>query len=230
MAPGTSYATNPNAMDTLTHDVLFTNVAQTPDGDVWWEGMTKEAPPHLTDWHGNDWTHGTFIGSTIASETTAAASGQVGQIRRDPMAMVPFCGYHMGDYFSHWLEIPLATTADKMPKIFGVNWFRRGEDGHFLWPGFGENARVLKWIFERTDDEAEAQTTPIGLIPAEGALDLSGLDIDATDLEQLFAIDANAWYAEAASIREFYKIFGEHLPADLKNEVENLEQRLKEGE
>lgn len=285
VAPGTSYSTNPNAMDTLTHDVLFTNVAQTPEGDVWWEGMTKEAPPHLIDWHGNDWTpdakapaahpnarftaranqcpaidpafddprgvpisailfggrrpstvplvyeafdwaHGTFIGSTIASETTAAASGAVGQIRRDPMAMLPFCGYHMGDYFAHWLDIPLATTPDKMPKIFAVNWFRRGEEGQFLWPGFGDNSRVLKWIFERTDGAAEAEATPIGLVPTEDSLDLSGLEVSDDEMEQLFAINPEEWRQEAASIREFYKRFGEHLPFDLSSQLDALENRL----
>jgi phosphoenolpyruvate carboxykinase (GTP) len=285
VAPGTSYATNPNAMDTLKKDVLFTNVAETPDGDVWWEGMTEQKPADLTDWHGNpwtpaskapaahpnarftaraaqcpsidpafddprgvpisailfggrrpgtiplvyearDWQHGTFIGSTIASETTAAATGAVGQIRRDPMAMLPFCGYHMGDYFAHWLDIPRSTTPDRLPKIFAVNWFRKGHDGKFLWPGFGENSRVLKWIFERCDNENVGQQTPIGLVPAPGELDLEGLRLSDEALEQLFEVDSNAWKAEAASIRTHYQTFGEHLPFELKGELETLEKRL----
>lgn len=285
VAPGTSYSTNPNAMDTLKRDVLFTNVAQTPDGDVWWEGMTEEKPPHLTDWRGQEWTpdsktpaahpnarftaraaqcpsidpayddprgvpisailfggrrpgtvplvfeardwqHGTFIGATIASETTAAASGAVGQIRRDPMAMLPFCGYHMGDYFAHWLDIPSSTTPDRLPQIFAVNWFRKGEDGKFLWPGFGDNARVLKWIFERTDGKNEGVETPIGRVPAPAELDLSGLNLSESALGQLMEVDPQAWRAEAASIRENFAIYGEHLPFELRGELESLEARL----
>ncbi len=288
VAPGTSYATNPSAMDTLKRDVLFTNVAQTEDGDVWWEGMTSEKPAHLTDWKGQPWTpdsttpaahpnarftaraeqcptidpafddprgvpiaailfggrrpgtiplvveafgwqHGTFIGSTIASETTAAASGEVGQIRRDPMAMLPFCGYHMGDYFAHWLEIPNTTTPDRLPKIFGVNWFRKGENGKFLWPGFGDNSRVLKWIFERCDGENEGVETAIGLVPNAAELDLSGLDLSKEALETLFEVDPEKWRAEAASIRAHYLTFGEHLPFELRGELEGLEARLEEG-
>jgi len=286
VAPGTSAATNPNAMATLRHDVIFTNVAETPEGDVWWEGMTRKKPPHLTDWRGNDWTpdsptpaahpnarftaradmcpvidpayddprgvpisailfggrrpgtiplvyeafswaHGVFIGSAIASETTAAAEGQSGAVRRDPMAMLPFCGYHMGDYFAHWLEVPQATTSDRLPKIFAVNWFRKGADGHFLWPGFGENSRVLKWIFERTEGQGAAETTPIGLVPGEGALDLKGLDVSEADLEELFAVDREAWLTEAESIGAYHARFGEHLPRELKQELANLTARLK---
>ncbi len=285
VAPGTSYATNPSAMDTLKRDVLFTNVAQTPENDVWWEGMTPEKPPHLTDWKGQPWTpespepaahanarftaraeqcptidpafddprgvpisailfggrrpgtiplvvearnwqHGTFIGSTIASETTAAASGAVGQIRRDPMAMLPFCGYHMGDYFAHWLDIPSSTTPDKLPKIFGVNWFRKGDDGKFLWPGFGDNSRVLKWIFERCDGVNQGVETPIGLVPEPSELDLNGLDLSPEALDNLFEVDKEKWRAEAASIRAHYATFGEHLPFELRGELESLEARL----
>ncbi len=285
VAPGTSYATNPSAMNTLKSDVLFTNVALAPDGDVWWEGMTGEKPAHLTDWKGNAWTpkseapaahpnarftarasqcptidpayddprgvpisailfggrrpgtiplvceafswqHGTFIGSTIASETTAAASGEVGQIRRDPMAMLPFCGYHMGDYFAHWLDIPSSTTPDRLPKIFGVNWFRKGADGKFLWPGFGENSRVLKWIFERCDGENTGIETPIGLVPDANELDLDGLELSGEALETLFSVDNEAWKLEAASIRQHYATFGEHLPFELRGELESLEARL----
>ncbi|RYX85415.1 phosphoenolpyruvate carboxykinase (GTP) [bacterium] len=283
VAPGTSSHTNPAAIGTLKRDVVFTNVARTPEGDVWWEGMTDEKPAHLTDWRGQDWTpasgtpaahpnarftarasqcpvidpayddprgvpisailfggrrpstvplvyqarswaHGTFIGSTIASETTAAASGQVGQIRRDPMAMLPFCGYHMGDYFAHWLDIPSTTTPDKMPQMFGVNWFRRAEDGSFLWPGFGDNARVLKWIFERTDGEADGIETPIGWVPDE--LDLSNLDVSPEAMEQLLTVDPAEWQREAALIRDFYTRFGEHLPFELKAELDALDARL----
>jgi phosphoenolpyruvate carboxykinase (GTP) len=288
VAPGTSDKTNPNAMGTLKSDVLFTNVAQTSDGDVWWEGMTGEKPAHLTDWRGNSWTpesgspaahpnarftaraaqcpsidpafddprgvpisailfggrrastvplvyesfnwqHGTFIGSTIASETTAAASGEVGQVRRDPMAMLPFCGYHMGDYFAHWLDIPSTTTPDRLPKIFAVNWFRKGEDGRFLWPGFGDNARILKWIFERTDDEALGQETPIGRLPFPEELDLSGLNLSRNEIEALLEVDHEEWKAEAASIREYHARFGEHLPWELRDELAALEQRLGAG-
>ena len=286
VAPGTSYDTNPNAMDTLTHDAIFTNVARTDEGDVWWEGMTSEPPSHLTDWHGKDWTpetgtnaahpnarftaranqcpaidpafddprgvpisailfggrrpstvplvveardwtHGTFIGSTIASETTAAASGAVGQIRRDPMAMLPFCGYHMGDYFAHWLDIPSTTTPARLPKMFAVNWFRKGDDGKFLWPGFGDNARVLKWIFERTNNKAAAVDTPLGRVPAPGSLDLKGLDLSPNAMDELTRVDVDKWRAEAASIREFYQTFGEHLPFELAGELDRLEKELK---
>jgi phosphoenolpyruvate carboxykinase (GTP) len=286
VAPGTSAHTNPAAIGTLQRDVVFTNVARTDEGDVWWEGLTDEKPAHLTDWRGEEWTpesktpaahpnarftarasqcpvidpayddprgvpiaailfggrrpstiplvyqarswqHGTFIGSTIASETTAAASGQVGQIRRDPMAMLPFCGYHMGDYFAHWLDIPSTTTPDKMPLLFGVNWFRRSEDGKFLWPGFGDNARVLKWIFERTDGQVEARETPIGLVPVPGELDVSGLDVSPESMARLSEVNADEWRSETASIREFYARFGEHLPFELKSELDELDARLK---
>ncbi len=285
VAPGTSEATNLAAIGTLTQDVVFTNVARTPEGDVWWEGLTERKPAHLTDWRGDEWTpdsktpaahpnarftarasqcpaidpayddprgvpisailfggrrpstvplvyqarnwaHGTFIGSTIASETTAAASGQVGQIRRDPMAMLPFCGYHMGDYFAHWLDIPSTTTPDKMPLLFGVNWFRRGEDGAFLWPGFGDNARVLKWIFNRIDGRAGARETPVGLVPAPGELDVAGLDVSPETMERLTEINTELWKREAASIREFYARFGEHLPVELLDELDELDARL----
>jgi len=285
VAPGTSSQTNPAAMGTLQRDVVFTNVARTPDGDVWWEGLTESKPPHLTDWRGQAWTpetgtpaahpnarftvrasqcpvidpayddprgvpisailfggrrpstvplvfqarswgHGTFIGSTIASETTAAASGQVGQIRRDPMAMLPFCGYHMGDYFAHWLDIPSTTTPDKMPSLFGVNWFRRDADGQFLWPGFGDNARVLKWIFERTEGTAKAVETPIGYVPTPNELDTSGLNVSPDAMNQLLRVDEAEWKREASSIREFYARFGEHLPFELRGELDELEGRL----
>lgn len=288
VAPGTSPRTNLAAVEGLAHDAVFTNVALTKEGDVWWEGLTSSPPSHLTDWRGQDWTpdtgtpaahpnarftvrasqcpvidpayddprgvpisailfggrrpgtvplvyeafnwtHGTFIGSTIASETTAAASGAVGQIRRDPMAMLPFCGYHMGDYFAHWLDIPSSTTPERLPKLFGVNWFRRDEDGGFLWPGFGDNARVLKWIFERTEGKGEAEATPIGYVPTSGALDTEGLDIEADTLERLFEVDREAWQSEAASVREFYARFGEHLPFELSGELEALEGRLSQA-
>lgn len=287
VAPGTSMASNPNAMKTLWGNVFFTNCALTDDGDVWWEEMTPEPPPHLIDWTGQDWTpnsgrpaahpnarftapahqcpviapewddpagvpisailfggrrasvvplvneardwqHGTFFGSIIASEKTAAAAGRIGELRRDPMAMLPFCGYNMADYWSHWLRIGQRPGA-KLPKIFYVNWFRRGEDGSFLWPGFGENSRVLKWIFERCDGTAEAVETPIGLLPTREALDLTGLDISDEALDILLGVDVQGWREEIPLIRAFYQEFGERMPAALLAELDQLEKRLAEA-
>ncbi|NLO79081.1 MAG: phosphoenolpyruvate carboxykinase (GTP) [Xanthomonadaceae bacterium] len=287
VAPGTSMASNPNAMKTLWGNVFFTNCALTDDGDVWWEEMTPEPPPHLIDWTGQDWTpnsgrpaahpnarftapahqcpviapewddpagvpisailfggrrasvvplvneardwqHGTFFGSIIASEKTAAAAGRIGELRRDPMAMLPFCGYNMADYWSHWLRIGQRPGA-KLPKIFYVNWFRRGEDGSFLWPGFGENSRVLKWIFERCDGTAEAVETPIGLLPTREALDLTGLDISDEALDILLGVDVRGWREEIPLIRAFYQEFGERMPAALLAELDQLEKRLAEA-
>ena len=283
VAPGTSYETNPNAMDTLRENVLFTNVALTHDGDVWWEGMTPEKPAHLTDWQGQNWTpdsktkaahpnarftakalqcpaidpafddprgvpisailfggrrastvplvyqardwnHGTFIGATIASETTAAASGEVGKVRRDPMAMLPFCGYHMGDYLAHWLDIPSKTTPARLPKIFAVNWFRKDQNGEFLWPGFGENIRVLEWIFNRTENSASAVETPIGFVPE--SLDLDGLEISPEAMREILDVNRENWRAEADSIESHFQTFGEHLPDELQGELEKLRVNL----
>ena len=286
VAPGTSMKSNPNAMLSLNANCIFTNVGMTPDRDVWWEEMTDEPPPSLTDWNGNpwtpdngkkaahpnarftapaaqcpvidsawqdpkgvpisailfggrrpsvvplvhesfDWNHGTFLGSIMASEMTAAAAGTVGKLRRDPFAMLPFCGYHMGDYFAHWLSMGTKSTPDKLPKIYYVNWFRKGSDGKFLWPGYGENSRVLKWIIERVAGTAEAITTPIGNIPTKDGLDLSGLDLPAGALDELLKVDIAEWKNEIPGIREHFATFGEHLPAELATQVDALEKRLK---
>ena len=175
-----------------------------------------------------NWEHGTFIGSIASSERTAAAAGTVGELRRDPMAMLPFCGYNMGDYFAHWLEMGKSTDASKLPKIFYVNWFRKDADGGWLWPGFGENSRVLKWIVERVSGKSEAVETPIGYVPAPGAVDLSGLDVTDAQMEELLHIDTEEWLNEIVSIREHYERFGEKLPKVLSDELDALEARLQE--
>jgi phosphoenolpyruvate carboxykinase (GTP) len=286
IAPGTSSVTNGNAIRMLTADTIFTNVAFTDDGDVWWEGLTDQPPAHLTDWQGRDWTpaspgpaahpnsrftvaasrcpsiapewddpagvpisailfggrratamplvteayswpHGVFMGATVASETTAAAVGQVGQLRHDPFAMLPFCGYNMGDYFAHWLDVGAMTDPGKLPRIYSVNWFRKEGDGRFVWPGFGENGRVLKWIVQRLSGQAEAVATPIGNLPATGALDIDGLAVSEDDLELLLSVDAGTWQEEAALIREYFGTFGNHFPERLWEEHEALLERLK---
>ncbi len=285
VAPGTSEKTNRNAMASIRANTVFTNCALTDEGDIWWEGMTDEAPDHLVDWHGNDWApggetpsshpnarfafpaaqaptiaaewqdpagvpidaflfggrrasvvplvreafdwqHGVFLGATMSSEMTAAAAGTVGKLRFDPMAMLPFCGYNIGDYFAHWLKLGAAGDAAKLPKIFYVNWFRKGDDGRFLWPGFGENSRVLEWIFRRCDDDAEAVETPIGLVPAPGALNVDGLEIDPADLAELMNVDEAAVAAEIEQIREHLDSVGDSLPATLRDQLAALEQRL----
>jgi phosphoenolpyruvate carboxykinase (GTP) len=287
VAPGTGEDTNPNAMRTLTENCIFTNTALTDDGDVWWEGMTKAVPSHLTDWKGNEWTpesdspaahpnarftapagqcptmadewedpegvpisavlvggrrgsvvplvhqafdwnHGVFIGSIMASETTAAQAGAVGKLRRDPFAMLPFCGYHMGDYLAHWLNIGTKTDADKLPSIFYVNWFRKDENGKFLWPGFGENSRVIKWIFERVSGGGDAVKSPIGWLPADGAIDTEGLDLSDEDLKKVLAVDAEEWRAEVPDIEAHFDTFGDRLPDALRDELQGLEKRLSE--
>jgi len=285
VAPGTGDDTNANAVKTFYGNSIFTNVALTDDGDVWWEGLTDQAPAHLIDWKGNDWTpasetpaahpnsrfttpagqcptiaanwedpkgvpisailfggrratavplvtesfdwqHGVFLGSTVSSETTAAAAGAIGQLRRDPFAMLPFCGYNMGDYMGHWLEIGEATTADKLPKIYAVNWFRKNSDGKWLWPGFGENSRVLKWIIDRAEGSAQGVETPIGILPAPGELDLDGLDVPAEDLALLLSVDTEIWKQEAALIPAYFAQFGEHLPKAMGEEHAKLVERL----
>jgi phosphoenolpyruvate carboxykinase (GTP) len=284
VAPNTSIKTNPNAIATAAKNAIFTNVARTDDGDIWWEGMTDEPPAHAIDWHGNDWTpesgrpaahpnarftvpaaqdpaiapewedpagvpidaflfggrrssvvplvheaygwdHGVFLGATMASETTAAATGAVGRLRRDPFAQLPFAGYHMGDYIGHWLKIGRREGA-QLPKIFYVNWFRKDEDGRWLWPGFGENSRVLKWVFERTAGTADGVETPIGILPTADALDTDGLDISADDLAELLKVDAEEWKAELPSIREHLETFGDRLPAEIRQQVDALQARL----
>jgi phosphoenolpyruvate carboxykinase (GTP) len=173
------------------------------------------------------WQHGTFLGSIMSSETTAAAAGKVGQLRRDPMAMLPFCGYNMADYWGHWLAIGRATTPDLLPRIFYVNWFRRAADGRFLWPGFGENSRVIEWMFRRCDGEAEADATPIGLLPASGDLDTTGLDISAADLDELLRVDAAAIVAELPQFEEHYARFGDRLPSELAAQLVTMGERLR---
>jgi phosphoenolpyruvate carboxykinase (GTP) len=286
VAPGTSSTTNPIAMETLWGNTVFTNVAKTVEGDVWWEGMTPTPPAGLTDWRGQpwspdsgttaahpnarftvsarqcpsiastwedpegvvidaiifggrratnvplvvearDWDHGVFLGATIASEQTAAAEGTVGELRRDPFAMVPFCGYNMGDYFGHWLDFgrQLRRSA-RVPRVFQVNWFRKGADGSFLWPGFGENARVLQWMVERLEGTAEAVDTPLGGVPAADGLNLDGLDFDAERLNELFAVDKASLREEADDIEQFFATFGERLPAELSRQLHLMRARL----
>ncbi|HEY5529384.1 MAG TPA: phosphoenolpyruvate carboxykinase (GTP) [Thermoleophilia bacterium] len=286
VAPGTSYESNPNAMDTFTHNSIFTNVALTDEGDVWWEEMGVPAPAHAIDWQGKDWTpeasskaahpnsrftapaeqcpaidpdwqnpngvpisailfggrrpstvplvneafdweHGVFMGSAAGSETTAAALGQAGVLRRDPFAMLPFCGYNMGDYFAHWLSMADKTKSDKLPRIFTVNWFRKDESGRWLWPGYGENSRVLKWIFERVEGTGEAVDTPIGRLPSPEAIDLSGSDVPRADLERILAVDVEAWTKEAEAIGTYYDTFGDRLPSALRDQLGALRARLE---
>ena len=287
VAPGTSMKSNPNAMHTIAKNTIFTNVALTDDGDVWWEGIGTDAPDHLIDWKGNDWTpgsetpaahpnarftapasqcpaiapewedpqgvpisailiggrrpttvplvhesfdweHGIFMGSIMGSEITAAAiSDKIGKVRRDPFAMLPFCGYHICDYLQHWLDIGKMTDPDKLPKIFYVNWFRKDENGRFLWPGFGENSRVLKWIFERTEGEGKAVKTEIGYMPTVDAIDTTGLDVSEEDMKKLLTVDKEAWLDEVASIREHYANYGQKLPKELADQLDALDARLR---
>ena len=283
VAPGTGYETNPNAMKAVEGDTIFTNCALTDDGDIWWEGMTKEPPAHLVDWHGNDWTpdsetpaahpnarftvsaaqapsmapewedpegvpidaflfggrrasvvplvreafdweHGVFLGATMSSEMTAAAFGTVGQLRFDPFAMLPFCGYDMGAYFEHWLEIGRESGAE-LPKIFYVNWFRKDADGKFIWPGFGENSRVLEWVFRRCNDESEVVATPIGNVPAPGELNTEGLDISEEAMAELLAVDTEALAAELPQVEEHLAKF-DNLPAEVRSQLEGLKAKL----
>jgi len=238
VAPGTGYDTNANAMETLWGNCLFTNTGLTPEGDVWWEGMSWEDPagvpisailfggrrrttvPLVTQ--AFDWEHGVFLGSIMASETTAAQAGAVGNLRFDPMAMLPFCGYNMADYFSHWLAIGDKSKADKLPQIFFVNWFRRDEDGRFLWPGYGENSRVLKWIFDRVDGKANATRTEIGYLPSPADIDTKGLDVRAEDMDAILTVDTEGWRSALPQIKDHYAQFGGKLPARLGKQLEQL--------
>ncbi|MFN8114217.1 MAG: phosphoenolpyruvate carboxykinase (GTP) [Solirubrobacterales bacterium] len=283
VAPGTGYETNPNAMKAVEGDTIFTNCALTDDGDIWWEGMTKEAPSHLVDWHGNDWTpdsetpaahpnarftvsaaqapsmapewedpegvpidaflfggrrasvvplvreafdweHGVFLGATMSSEMTAAAFGTVGQLRFDPFAMLPFCGYDMGAYFEHWLEMGRQSGAD-LPKIFYVNWFRKDADGKFIWPGFGENSRVLEWVFRRCNGESEVVETPIGNVPAPGELNVEGLGMADDAMAELLAVDTEALAAELPQVEEHLAKF-DNLPSEVQSALDELKAKL----
>jgi len=284
VAPGTSYDSNFNAMKTIETNTIFTNVALTDDGDVWWEGIGTDAPDHLIDWKGNDWTpdskekaahpnarfttpasqcpaiapewedpagvpisailvggrrpstiplvheslnwnHGVFMGSIMGSEITAATiSDKIGQVRRDPFAMLPFIGYHVCDYLQHWIDI--GEKSDNLPKLFYVNWFRKDEDGHWLWPGFGENSRVLKWIVEEVSGTGKHVDTPIGRMPAKGAIDTEGLDISEHDMDELLKVNKEQWLQEVESIKKYYAGFGEKLPKVLHEQLEAVEKRL----
>jgi phosphoenolpyruvate carboxykinase (GTP) len=286
VAPGTGWDTNPNAMRTIAQgNSIFTNVARTDDGDIWWEGMSEEPPAHLIDWKGQDWTpaspgpsshpnsrfctpiqqcpivaaewedpagvpldaiffggrrrdtiplaieardwqHGVFMGATLSSETTAAATGQVGVVRRDPMSMLPFIGYDAGDYFAHWIDFGKGADAIKLPKIFYVNWFRRDDAGAFLWPGFGENIRVLKWAMERIEGTAAAIDTPIGRVPTVDSLDIGGLAMNADELVAAVAVNPDEWRAELPLIEEWFDTIGDTVPTSLRDELAALTQRL----
>ncbi len=284
VAPGTNYETNPNAMESVRANTIFTNTALTADGDVWWEGMPLPEAA-ITDWLGRpwtpetgtpaahpnsrftapadqdpaiapewedpagvpidailfggrratvvplvtesrDWVHGVFMGSIVASETTAAAVGAVGNLRHDPFAMLPFCGYNMADYFGHWLSFAEHHDQSKLPRVFYVNWFRKGDDGRWLWPGFGENSRVLEWVFNRVTGEADAVETPIGYLPTLESLDVSGVDVSAADMAELLKVDVEEWRREVPGIREYFALFGDRLPAQLLEQVDLLERRL----
>jgi phosphoenolpyruvate carboxykinase (GTP) len=284
VAPGTGHDTNPNAVAAITRNSVFTNCATTPDGDVWWEGLTREAPESLTDWRGKDWSpasgtpaahpnarfttpvgqcpsvapewqdpagvpidaflfggrrstvvplvleafdweQGVFLAAQMSSETTAAATGAVGKLRFDPMAMLPFCGYHMGDYFAHWLKVGQREGA-QLPKIFMVNWFRKSPEGKFLWPGFGENSRVLAWIFGRCDGTMTAEETALGYVPATGGSNSALLEIDGVDLGELLRVDSGEWLAQLDQVREHFDRFGEKLPAAFRRQLSGLELQL----
>ena len=287
VAPGTGALTNPNAIDTIGRDTVFTNCARTDDGDIWWEGLTGEPPAHAIDWHGEDWTpdsetpaahpnarftvpaancpsiapewedprgvpidaimfggrrgsvvplvheardweHGVFMGSIMSSETTAAQAGAIGKLRFDPMAMLPFCGYNMGDYFAHWCAVAQRENA-QMPKVFYVNWFRKDEDGGFMWPGYGENSRVLAWIFGRLTGEAEAVETPIGLMPPAGerGIDATDLDVSPETMARLLEVDVDGWLAQLPQMRQHYAEFGDALPVALRDQLTAFEERLQ---
>jgi len=286
VAPGTGASTNKTAIDTLWGNAIFTNVALTDDGDVWWEGLTDSSPEHLVDWTGADWTpasaetaahpnsrftvaasqcpsiadewndprgvvidaiifggrratnvplvveardweHGVFMGATVSSERTAAAEGTIGELRRDPFAMMPFCGYNMADHWGHWLEVGAKLReSGGVPRIFQVNWFRTDDDGRFLWPGFGENSRVLAWMLDRVDGKVAAIDSPLGLTPREGDVDVAGLDLPAADWRALFEVDRDSWLDEAADAERFFATFGERLPSAMTRQLDELRRRL----
>jgi phosphoenolpyruvate carboxykinase (GTP) len=286
VVPGTSHKTNPNAMDMIQRNTIYTNVALKPDGTVWWEGHDEPAPPQALDWQGRPWTpqspekaahpnsrftapasqcasispdfdnpngvpvtamlfgarrqrrvplvyqsrswqHGTFLGATLSSETTAAATGKVGVLRRDPMAMLPFCGYNMADYFGHWLEV--GKKLSDPPKIFRTNWFRTGSDGKFLWPGFGDNLRVLKWIVERCEGRGEAQETVIGFTPTNGAIDAKGLDLSPEQIKELLRVDPAEWAEAVAGQEDYLNSFGDRMPKGIRDEHEGLARRIHDA-
>jgi phosphoenolpyruvate carboxykinase (GTP) len=287
VAPGTSRNSNPNAMESIKKNTIFTNAALTDDKDIWWEGIGYDAPDHLIDWRGKnwhpgsettaahpnarftapasqcpsiapewedpngvpisafliggrrpttvplvhqsfDWDHGVFLGSIMGSEITAATiSDNIGKVRRDPFAMLPFCGYHICDYLQHWLNIGKRTDPDKLPKIFYVNWFRKDQSGKWLWPGFGENSRVLKWIFERASGEGKAEKTAIGYMPTLDAIDTKGLNVSSSDMQELLRVDKEGWLKEAASIRQYYATLGDKLPREMTEQLNALEKRLQ---
>jgi phosphoenolpyruvate carboxykinase (GTP) len=201
--------------------------AGVPISAILFGGRRSSVVPLITE--AFDWQHGVFLGSIMASETTAAAAGAVGKLRRDPFAMLPFCGYNMADYFGHWLSMSGRTDPSKLPKLFYVNWFRKDADGRWLWPGFGENSRVLEWVFERCAGTGQAVDTPIGRLPVKGAIPGDGLDVSAADMDKLLAIDADEWKAELPLIEEHYAIFGDRLPPALRDELEALRKRLSKG-
>lgn len=285
VAPGTSMQSNANAMLSLGKNCIFTNVAETDDGDIWWEGMTEEPPEHLIDWRGehwtpnsgraaahpnarftvsaiqcpviakewedragvpisailfggrratvvpivneaNTWNQGVFFGSIVSSEKTAAAAGTIGELRRDPMAMLPFCGYNMADYWQHWINLGKESNA-QLPSVYYVNWFRKDDNGKFLWPGFGENSRILKWIFERCEGNAEITETPIGNLPMIEGIDFSGLELSDAEIDQLLRVETDGWLAEIPMIEAYYKTYLDRLPAELSEELDKLKNRLE---
>lgn len=287
VAPGTSMKSNPNAMKTIRRNAIFTNVALTDQGDVWWEGMTEAPPSHAISWFGQDWSpssaekaahpnarftvpasqcpvidkawedpkgvpisailfggrrssvlplvheafdwdHGTFLGASVSSETTAAAAGEVGKLRHDPFAMLPFCGYNMGDYFAHWFKVGEDLAADKRPRIYYVNWFRKDEKGSFIWPGFGDNGRVLKWIFERIQGNGNAVKSAIGYLPTEDAIDIKGLALSKDSMKKLLAVDQQAWNKEIAELRQYFKLFGDRLPVKMKQQIDRIEAYVRD--
>jgi len=287
VAPGTNVSSNPNAVASVEHDTIFTNVALTDDGDVWWEELS-EPPAHAIDWRGNDWTpesetpaahpnarftapaancpsiapewedpagvpidaiifggrratnvpliteardwdHGSFLGAIMSSEKTAAAFGNIGEVRFDPYAMLPFMGYNAGDYMGHWLDMGRNADPDKLPKLFWVNWFRKDLDGKFMWPGFGDNSRVIKWIVQRLEGQVGATETPIGMVPQIGDIDRTGIDVDDDTMAALLEVNRDSWKGEIPLIEGHFEFIGERLPDAMKRQLDDLEDRLAQG-